>query len=242
MTLHANHIEADRFQNSVVNCGIKDSLMAPGAFWRNVKMLESGSCVDRDGRLSSATKVGIVSGWAYEFKILPDGRRQIFSIILPRELFTLPRLEEDSRKVVALTRLEVVDWSRAAPELGGAAMALWERTESERQNRMFDQMVLLGRLTAEERMLHLFLDLYHRLAPIGLVQGDAFKLPLTQELLADAIGLSVVHVNRTVQKLKAKGYITLRAGLITLHNPMKLAQIAYFDRAPRHMAHLDLVN
>jgi CRP-like cAMP-binding protein len=211
-------------------------------FWRNVKLFDAGSLVSRDGRLSSTTKVGILSGWAYEFKILSDGRRQIFSILLPREVFTLPKPEEENRRIVALTRLEVVDWSRAGSELGGAAVALWERTEAERQSRMFDQMVLLGRLTAEERMLHLLLDLFHRLSPIGLVQGDAFKLPLTQELLADAIGLSVVHVNRTVQKLKAKGYITLRAGLITLHNPAKLAQIAQFDRVARPTAALNLVN
>lgn len=234
MTIHAPESHASWVPNSA-NSGtpLSESLTSASEFWRNVKLLDAGSLVDRDGRLSSVTKVGIISGWAYEFKILSDGRRQIFSILLPREILELPRPEEDNRRIVALTRLEVVDWTRAAVELGGAATALWERTASERQSRMFDQMVLLGRLTAEERMLHLFLDLYHRLARIGLVQGNTFKLPLTQELLADAIGLSVVHVNRTVQKLKAKGYITLGGGLITLHNPMKLAQIAHFDRAPR---------
>jgi DNA-binding transcriptional MocR family regulator len=57
-------------------------------------------------------------------------------------------------------------------------------------------------------------------------------MPLTQELLADALGLSVVHINRTMQKLRAKGYITLRAGSITLHGPQQLARVACYEPPP----------
>ena len=85
-------------------------------------------------------------------------------------------------------------------------------------------------------MLHLFLDIYHRLKNAGLVQADTLKLPLTQELLADALGLSVVHINRTVKALRCKGYITLRSGMVTLHRPQQLAQLACYERAPGLMA------
>ncbi|MDB5460812.1 MAG: transcriptional regulator, Crp/Fnr family, partial [Caulobacteraceae bacterium] len=156
----------------------------------------------------------------------------IFGFLLPHEVATLPSPEQARREIIALTGVEVIDWATGLPELGSSAARSWEQSEDERQSRMYDQMVRLGRLTAEERMLNLFLDLYHRLKNAGLVQEDTLKLPLTQELLADALGLSVVHINRTVQKLRAKGYITLRSGSITLHKPHHLASLACYELPP----------
>jgi len=214
---------------------VNAEVVSAQTFWRSVQRLEPGAPVRRQGKLASAERIGVISGWLCEFKLLPDGRRQIFDFVLPHEIAYLPDREHNQRDIVALTRVEVIDWAAARQELGASARA-WEQTEQQRLGRMFDQMVRLGRLTAEERMLNLFLDIYHRMRNAGLVQADTLKLPLTQELLADALGLSVVHINRTVKKLRMNGYITLRSGVITLHRPQQLARLACYEHLPSLVA------
>jgi CRP-like cAMP-binding protein len=210
-------------------------VMSAHAFWRNVQRLDAGVCLRRVGKLAGAEKIGVISGWLCELTLLPDGRRQIFDFVLPHEIASLPTGEAARRDLIALTRVELIDWSVARQQMREGAARSWEQSEPQRHGRMFDQVIRLGRLTAEERMLHLFLDIYHRLKNAGLVQADTLKLPLTQELLADALGLSVVHINRTVKALRGKGYITLRSGMVTLHRPQQLAQLACYERAPGQM-------
>ena len=82
-----------------------------------------------------------------------------------------------------------------------------------------DQIVRLGRQTAYERLVHLVLEFHHRLEAIGMVDGDSFSLPLTQEILADALGLSVVHINRTLQQVRRDRLLDMRGGQVTLRQP-----------------------
>jgi hypothetical protein len=81
---------------------------------------------------------------------------------------------------------------------------------------ILDQIVRLGRLTALERMAHLLLELYSRLNRVGLTMGRRFSAPITQETLANALGLSVVHINRTLQQLRRERLIEMRAGFVEL--------------------------
>jgi CRP-like cAMP-binding protein len=74
----------------------------------------------------------------------------------------------------------------------------------------------LGRQTAYERLVHLVLEFYGRLQAIGMVDGDSFALPLTQDILADALGLSVVHINRTLQQVRRDRLLDMRGGQVTL--------------------------
>ena len=76
----------------------------------------------------------------------------------------------------------------------------------------------LGRQTAYERMAHLLLELHGRLAEIGEARGESFHLPIKQEVLADALGLSLVHVNRTLQQMRRDGLIDMRGAQLTLLN------------------------
>lgn len=202
------------------------------SFWRHVERVDTGASVRRQGKLGAAGKVGVVSGWLCEYTLLPDGRRQIFDFVLPNEIANLTDGNHARRDLVALTRVELIDWDVARHDMRDRVAQTWARSETQRHSRMFDQVIRLGRLSAEERMLHLFLDLYHRLKKARLVQGDTLRLPVTQELLADALGLSVVHINRTVKALRNKGYITLRAGMVTLHHPEELAHLACYEHAP----------
>ena len=77
-------------------------------------------------------------------------------------------------------------------------------------------------------MLNLLLELYDRLDAIGLVKENTFRIPLTQEIFADALGLSVVHINRTLQQLRREGMLTVGRGTVTLHQRHKLATFACY--------------
>src|SRR5262249_10318746 len=90
-----------------------------------------------------------------------------------------------------------------------------------------------GRLTAYERVAHLLLELFHRLRPVGFTQGNRYLLPLTQEMLADALGLSVVHTNRTLQQLRRDRLIELNSSAVNILQPEALAELAdYRQPAP----------
>jgi CRP-like cAMP-binding protein len=80
-----------------------------------------------------------------------------------------------------------------------------------------DQVVRLGRRSAYERTVHLVLELHERLNAVGLAAGQCFALPLTQDVLADALGLSVVHVNRVLAQARRDGLFELRGGYVVIH-------------------------
>jgi CRP-like cAMP-binding protein len=136
-----------------------------------------------------------------------------------------------TRAVMALTRLEVVDADvRLADDAGRetVADALGELAQ-QREDRLYDHLMRMGRLSARERVLHLLLELYERLEKVGLVRGDTFKIPLTQEVFADALGLSVVHINRTLKQLRQEGAVTFKAGSVFLKDRERLSALAHYS-------------
>ncbi|MGA0606744.1 Crp/Fnr family transcriptional regulator [Phenylobacterium sp. VNQ135] len=174
----------------------------------------------------------VVAGWAARQRVLPDGRRQIFSLILPGDNFGIAGRGAPPApwSIVAMTAVETVD---AAPLLEaavegrapGLARAL-TAAAMEDERLLFDHMVRLGQQTAYERVAHFLLELQRRLQCTGLGDSQRFPLPLTQEILADALGLSIVHVNRTLQQLRRERLIELRSGVAILLEPQALADIA----------------
>jgi biotin operon repressor len=87
----------------------------------------------------------------------------------------------------------------------------------------------MGRLSARERVTHLLLELRERLDRAGLVKGDTFRIPLTQEVFADALGLSVVHINRTMKQLRQSGSVVFKSGSVTIRDPERLAAMAQYQ-------------
>ncbi|MDE2487359.1 MAG: Crp/Fnr family transcriptional regulator [Alphaproteobacteria bacterium] len=176
----------------------------------------------------------IVSGWACRQRLLPDGRRQIFSLLLPGDGFAFGDRPELAA-VVALTALETVDAAGvddavhrgAAPNLARAFAAAQVLEDA----LLLDHAVRLGRLTAFERVAHLLLELQQRLETAGLGDRQRFPLPLTQEIMADTLGLSIVHVNRTLQQLRRAGMIELRSGVAILLQPEAMAKICDYRPA-----------
>ncbi|HEY0053353.1 MAG TPA: helix-turn-helix domain-containing protein, partial [Caulobacteraceae bacterium] len=102
--------------------------------------------------------------------------------------------------------------------------------------RLLDQVVRLGRQTAVERVASFFLEIYERLRVVGLAEAGAFTMPLTQEAMADALGLSPVHVNRTLQQLRRDGLAELSGARVTLHQPGALSRLCGFEEAARAYA------
>lgn len=172
----------------------------------------------KDLELTGSPPMFLLSGWACLAHSLRDGRRQILAFLLPGDSVGFDLLTRSQRTVeaVALTPLKVryaqSNFAAGTERLGrafaGAAAA--------QQGRMIDQMVRLGRQTAYERMAHLLLELHGRLAEIGETRGDSFHLPVKQEILADALGLSLVHVNRTLQHMRRDHLIDMRGAQMTL--------------------------
>jgi CRP-like cAMP-binding protein len=199
------------------------------SFWRSVERYPRGAMIDVGPR--SRRQFVVVSGWACEARILPDGRRQIFSFLLPGDVVDLTRGGQVGRRIfMSLTRLEIVDAKvLIAADEGEAVAEALLRAAGRTEERLLDHMVRIGRLSAKERVLNLLLELYDRLQALGMVKDDSFRLPLTQEVFADALGLSVVHINRTLQQLRRAGRITLKAGTVTLLDRPKLSLYACYE-------------
>jgi CRP-like cAMP-binding protein len=186
----------------------------------------------------------LVGGWACRQRVLPDGRRQIFSLLSPGDSIGLafsPR-PVAMVDVFALTRVTLVsaDALLVDPidEIGPPQPVFADiinRALGLDEALLLDHVVRLGRHTAYERMAHLLLELRWRLSMIGQVDAYRFTMPLTQEILADVLGLSIVHVNRTLQQLRRERLIELAGSQVTLLEPGALIDIADY-RPPLEFA------
>lgn len=166
----------------------------------------------------------VAEGWACRFRFLGDGRRQILSFYLPGDVIG-PVLPASIGSITRLSLFEppVVD---KAGDTGIACVLAASAARDEVY--LLNQIARLGRQTAYGRMAHLMLELRDRLWPAGLADETGFPMPLTQEMLADALGLSNVHVNRTLQALRRDKMLVLENGRARIMAPEALAtQVNY---------------
>ncbi len=173
----------------------------------------------------------ILSGWACHQRILSDGRRQILSFLLPGDLIGLcpQRNPVASAPISAVTEVVTCPIPSAAANSGlSDAYALSAALE---RHYFLAQITRLGRLSAQERLADWFLETQERLALAGLASGDQFAVPLTQELLADTLGLTSVHINRTLQALRRDDLLSSKGGLITLTNRQHLENMVGYRAA-----------
>jgi len=193
----------------------------------------AGQELDREGVVARTPRL-ILSGWACRFRLLADGRRTILSFLVPGDAVGSRRQAPALANTVALTPCQLMDatpiWravstSDPAHARLAHAQGILDLLED---CYLLDHIVRLGRQTATERMCHLLLELRWRLHAVGLVRAREFALPLTQEAIGDAVGLSIVHVNRTLQDLRRRGFIEMRQGRVALLEAERMAQIAEF--------------
>jgi CRP-like cAMP-binding protein len=178
----------------------------------------------------------LYSGWAFRFKTLPDGRRQILSFLLPGDLLGLQAAMFDAALygIEALTDVQLCVLSRRKVwalfgEMPGLAFDVtW--LGSREESIVDENLTSVGRRTATERVAALIVSLYKRAKALGLVADETFAFPLTQQHIADALGLSLVHTNKTLARLRRMGMFTRINGAMTLRNPRILERVAqYFD-------------
>ncbi|WP_395672417.1 Crp/Fnr family transcriptional regulator [Phenylobacterium sp.] len=180
----------------------------------------------------------MLSGWACRYRDLPDGRRQIFDLVLPGDgvgvcLRPHPLATTTTQALTAVRLIDAGPLLRmdAFEACGDLLPALLAQAGAD-ERRAMSQIMRLGRQTALERMAHLFLELHERLAAVDAVDGDRFQFPLTQEILADLTGLSTVHVNRTLQELRRQGLLGLEKGWLRILNREALVELADFEPQP----------
>jgi CRP-like cAMP-binding protein len=206
-----------------------------------VRQLEAREDLTREGDHVNAVNV-LLTGFALRYKTLADGRRQIVSIIVPGDFCDLRAyllggidysLAAVTTATVGIIPRERLDQLVAAhPRLRDALT--WCGLVEEAIAR--EWILNVGQRTALERAAHLFCELFHRLRAVGLTRGKRCELPLTQTELGEAMGLSAVHVNRTVQELRRLGLISLEGRELTIHDLPMLEAAALFSPAYLHLA------
>jgi CRP-like cAMP-binding protein len=172
----------------------------------------------------------IASGWAAAVAHLEDGRRQIVSLFLPGDVIDPAQDLQDGLEPTAMTTVRTMDASTLAAALESEPypalrplIEVWAAARRDAQSRLVHHIVRLGRLSAYERTADLFLELHGRLRRAGVADDRGMPLPLTQEMLADHLGLSVVHMNRTLQQLRRDGLIASRGGQMVFPDRTRLA-------------------
>jgi CRP-like cAMP-binding protein len=182
-----------------------------------------------------------LSGWACRYKVLEDGRRQIVNFVLPGDtcdafIYLFSRMDHS---IGALTPVTYGEFDRAAFEqLVSADRTIAEALYCETLANCAIQRewtLNLGRRDALERVAHVICELFARLSLVGLANANSFAFPVTQMDLADATGLSTVHVNRTLQELRASGLITLRERHVIIHDLEGLSSMAMFTPYYLHL-------
>jgi CRP-like cAMP-binding protein len=203
--------------------------------------VEAGGALVRENQLN-AQLFTVYSGWAFRYKSLSDGRRQILNFLLPGDLVGLQQEfgEVSTHGIEALTDCTLCvfqndslwDVFREHPRLGYDITWLSAHEESH----VDDNLLTTGRRNATERVAMLLMHLYQRLERIGLVEDGTVAFPLNQQHIADALGLSLVHTNKTLRRLSLLGLHELKNGRLRLLNTRALARIAeYYDTPPRLM-------
>jgi CRP-like cAMP-binding protein len=184
----------------------------------------------------------LFSGWAFRFKTLPDGRRQILNFMLPGDLVGLQAsmFSDSLYDVVALTAIELCVFPRSKiwllfermPKLAFDLTWLGAREESQ----VDDNLLMVGARSATEKVAALIIGLYRRADLLGMVTDRTLLFPLSQQHIADALGLSLVHTNKTINRLRRMGVFELSHGLLTLQNfgaIERIAQAFEIEIAPR---------
>lgn len=189
------------------------------------------------------------SGWAYAYKLLPDGGKQVIAFSVPGDLMgvrsILLRTSDHSIATITDAVVSVIPLPRMIqmfkdfPRLGVAI--LWAISRDEAIT--VEHLVGMGHRSAIDRVANFFMELGQRLQLVGLASNTNFECPLSQYLLADALGLTAIHVNRVLRQLREKGLITVKEHHVVINDVKGLIKLAGYDAGyldqPRPWAALD---
>jgi CRP-like cAMP-binding protein len=177
----------------------------------------------------------VKDGFAARYKLLRNGKRQIVNFLLPGDVIGLPSsfMDRATYSVIAVT-----DMTLRACALGafvnlccrGPKFALILSWLAAQETAVYaERIISIGRRTPTERLAHFLLELHSRLSAVGRADETSFEMPFTQEMMSDALGLSVPHLNRTLGQLRADGLIALDERRVVFADAHALGQLAQFQ-------------
>ena len=193
--------------------------------------IDPGTSFLREGS-SSEYLYTVLTGWAFRYKMLPDGRRPILNYALPADMAGLQGslMREMEHSVEALTQLTLCVFPRSKlwdlyskfPSLAFDVTGLAAREEQ-----LIDEYLLsVGRRTAIERVAYLLLHLFERAKEVGLTKDNSIQFPFTQQHLADTLGMSLVHTNKTLKRLFASNAVRWKDRVFEILDRVALERIA----------------
>jgi CRP-like cAMP-binding protein len=187
----------------------------------------------------------MLEGWAFRYKVLADGRRQIMAFLLPGDLcdphvFILDRMDHSiglltDARLAFIPKETIIDLTDRHPHV---ARGFWWSS-------LVDEAVLrhwllnVGQRDAYDRIAHLFCELWDRLTQVGLRTGNQLEMPLTQEQLGDTMGLTGVHINRMIKRMREDGLIELQHRSLRILDIQRLREIADYDPTYLHLKRRD---
>jgi CRP-like cAMP-binding protein len=178
----------------------------------------------------------LIEGVSIRYRILRDGRRQVLNITLPGDFIGFPGcfFENALYSITALTDCivsaipfgQLLGFFETQPRL--AAAIFW--TFSREAAMYAEHLIDVGRRSAIERIAHFLLELLMRLQVIGSADERSYQMPLTQELVGDALGLSVPHVSRTLKQLREEDLVAIEGQRVIIKDVAALGRLADFER------------
>lgn len=204
------------------------------------RICEAGLYLVREGSQTEESTL-ILEGFAFRHKLTVEGTRQIVSLHIDGDFVDLEGslLTVADHNVQTLTRCRVAmvpcrEIRKLLRERPNVALAMWVDTLVDAS--VHREWVLnVGRRPAKERIAHLFCEIGRRLEFAGLAQADGYRFPMTQEQLADATGLTPVHVNRTIKALEADGFIMRERRFLKVPDWQALRTLAGFNELYLHL-------
>ncbi len=206
-------------------------LAALEIFHQRRRSFEPGMDLVRQGQLGQSAYI-LADGWVCSYKLLPSGTRQIVDFQVPGDFLGLRSVlfRTSDHNAEAMTKVEVSEVSSNdlmeafanTPRL--ATAVLWAASRDEAM--VVEHLVDIGRRSALERTVHFLLELGARLKLVGLGNKEGYICPLSQYMLADALGLSAVHINRVLRQLREEGLLTFRNGQVVFDDFEELVKLA----------------
>ena len=219
-----------------------DDRAALAAASRNFRFVEARRDLIAEGDRPRFVHL-VLAGWGSRYKSLPDGKRQIVGIFVPGDfcdvnVFILKQMDHSigaitRLKVAMITPEDMIALTAGRPRLAQALS--WHELVSVAIQR--EWTVNLGQRSAYERIAHLLVELYLRLALVGLAHDGQCDFPLTQTDLAEASGLTAVHINRTLQELRRNGLIELERKQLRILDLDGIKDAAMFNPNYLHFDH-----
>ena len=200
----------------------------------HVRHWEAGRTIVSDGERPTECCL-VIEGFCIRAKTTVSGHRQILSIHIPGEIpdlqsLHLHRMDHDLIAVAPSTlgfisHISMRALTRANPNV---AEVLWRDTLI--NSAIFREWIVnVGQRPAVNRLAHTVVELRRRLAVAGREAGDTFEMPLTQEQISEALGITPVHANRIIRQLRDDGIVDISRGRVTVLDEAKLAELAQFD-------------